>query len=89
MAWINPLDRLPQIRQDYANHIAYGGLGSIPVALLFNVYYALAFMFVISAVKKIVDYYKEMESWQMCVAKTFVSCIWTASFVLLDLFHKV
>jgi hypothetical protein len=89
MAWINPLDRLPQVKVDYANHIIYGGFGSIPVALLFNVYYALAFMFVISAAKKIIDYFKEMETLQICVAKTFVSCLWPASFVFIKVFNGI
>ena len=80
MPFVNPLDRVPQIRSDYANHIVYGGIlgvglhvvGLSPVA-------ALGVTFVISAAKKIVDYYKESESLGMCVAKTFVTCIWPAT----------
>ena len=29
MTWINPLDKVPQIPQDWANHISYGGIGTI------------------------------------------------------------
>ena len=28
MPFINPLDRVPQIPQDWANHICYGGNGA-------------------------------------------------------------
>ena len=83
MTWTNPLDRLPQLRQDYANHVVYGGILGIGLHLVgLSPVAALAVTFVISAAKKIVDYYKESESVSMCVAKTFITCAWPASFLL-------
>jgi hypothetical protein len=35
MAWVNPLDKTPQIPVDWANHISQGGLGSMVFMLLF------------------------------------------------------
>ena len=74
MPWINPLDRLPQIRQDYANHIFYGGLtGMIMLFIGFSPLNSLLIALAESAIKKIVDYFKEFEDLKMCVAKTFVT----------------
>jgi hypothetical protein len=79
MSWINPLDRVPQIPRDWANHIIYGGALGLIVQLVGSSGAALAVVFAISAAKKIVDYYKENETWQMCVGKTIVSCLWPLS----------
>jgi hypothetical protein len=76
MTWINPLDRLPQIRSDYANHIAYGGFTGYGFLFLgFSPLNALLISLTISATKKIVDYWKENESFAMCFAKTVVTVI--------------
>lgn len=86
MPWINPLDRVPQIPQDWANHIAYGGaLGLVTLAGL-NVegvddaaaYAALAVLS-IAATKKLVDYIKEGESAAVCIGKALVTAAWPTS----------
>lgn len=41
MNWVNPLDKVPQIRVDWANHIAQGGLWScVLVAMILVVLHA-------------------------------------------------
>ena len=80
MPFINPLDRVPQIPQDWANHICYGGALGLLVQLLGqSALIALGVVFIVSAGKKIVDYFLEHETWQMCVGKTIVSCLWPLS----------
>jgi len=76
MSWINPLDRVPQIPQDYANHFIYGQALFVAVLLAgFSVLVAGAVLLVVAAAKKIVDYHKEMEPLTMCVAKTIVTVL--------------
>ena len=92
--WTNPLDVIiPQLRQDWANHIFWGGMGGMFFALVLklllqvNYPWAISFgiIFVVSALKKIVDYIKvgpPQESWQICVGKTFVTAVWPATILI-------
>ena len=90
MAWINPLDKVPQVPVDWANHIVYGGVVGVLLCFLgVSITQALATVFVISAAKKIVDYFKVSETIAMCVGKTLVSCVWPLSIFLLELAGKV
>ena len=79
----NPLDRLPQVPQDWANHVIYGGvlgmacLPFMPKPVAFDVVLA------ISAAKKVVDYFYEHETVQMCVGKALVSAVWPLTLWLL------
>ena len=80
MTFTNPLDRVPQIPVDWANHICYGGALGICVQLTGQKpVVALAIVFAISAAKKIVDYFYEHETLTMCVGKALVSCAWPLS----------
>ena len=80
MSFVNPLDRVPQIPQDWANHIVYGGALGICVQLTGQKpVVALAIVFAISAAKKVVDYFYEHETLKMCVGKALVSCAWPLS----------
>lgn len=90
MTWINPLDRLPQIPQDWANHIAYGGISGVALIILgLSSLQALLIMLIVSATKKIVDYFKEFESWKVCLGKTFITVIWPFSIWALHLYGKM
>src|ERR1019366_4064679 len=83
MTWINPLDKLPQIRQDYANHICYGGFMGLALIIIgFNPLCALLISLLVSGAKKVVDYYKETESFKMCFVKTFVTVFFPFVFFL-------
>lgn len=74
MTWINPLDSVPQIPQDYANHFIYGQSLFLAVLLLtHSVVLAFAILSAVAAGKKIVDYYKESEPLSMCFGKTLVT----------------
>ncbi|MFZ6690214.1 hypothetical protein [Undibacterium sp. SXout20W] len=80
MTWTNPLDKVPQIPQDYANHFIYGQALFLIVLLilsrlhvLHSVAIAFAVLTVVSAGKKIVDYFKEGETLSMCVGKALVT----------------
>jgi len=80
MTWTNPLDRVPQIPQDWANHIIYGGALGYAVQLIgFPIWFACAVVFGIAALKKTVDYVKEAETVQVCLSKTFVTAVWPAT----------
>ncbi len=90
MAWINPFDKVPQVPVDWANHIVYGGVAGTLLCLLgVSTIQALAAVFIISAAKKSVDYFKVSETVSMCVGKTIVSCVWPLSIFLLELAGKV
>lgn len=94
MAWINPLDKLPQIRVDWANHIAQGGLGACvivlaavgPFQLSWHQGALIAFgaMSTISVTKKVADYLLEHEPWYVCVGKALVTLLWPVSLVLVS-----
>jgi hypothetical protein len=77
--WINPLDKLPQVRQDYANHIIYGSFAVILILLGLHPMWATLALVGANGAKKIVDYFKENESLSMCIAKTLVGGIWGAT----------
>ena len=84
MTWTNPLDRLPQVPQDWANHIIYGGVLGIAAHLAgLTLVDAAVLTFVVSAIKKGVDFVKEGESAAMCIGKTIVSCLWPLSIAIL------
>ena len=96
MAWINPLDKVPQFRQDWANHIVYGGLGSILVMLALHprlgvnvaVKYGFLLMLALAALKKIVDFIRvgpPAESAGVCLGKTIATVLWPASLYALTL----
>lgn len=79
MTWINPLDRLPQIPQDYANHMLWAAFGWLGIVFAWpHPHVALAIMSAIGAAKKIVDYFKEAEPASMCIAKTVVTALGAA-----------
>jgi len=96
--WVNPLDKVPQIPQDWANHLLYGAmLGAICAAaycLLLHASLAhgwicgTAVAFVVTAGKKIVDYFMEMESISMCVGKTFVTALLPFCFYLNSVIYR-
>ena len=84
--WVNPLDKVPQVPNDYANHIIYGGLlGYVTMSALscFDIshpeLYGTLATFLVAALKKVVDYFKEMESVQMCVYKAVITALWPFS----------
>src|SRR5690349_9012897 len=93
MTRTNPLDRVPQIRSDYANHVVYGGLGALAFGLAaWRVLPAVtpheaalvgfAVMGVTAAVKKLVNFFMEGETWYECVGKVLATIAWPASLVL-------
>ena len=93
MTWTNPLDRVPQIPVDWANHICQGGLYSMPLTALAYLYgppvtvheaalVGFGIMAFVSVLKKLVDYFKEGESLGVCVGKALVTVLWPASLVL-------
>lgn len=92
MSWVNPLDKLPQVPSDWANHVIYGGLlGAISAVLYVAVrnadvsnawLFGTAVTFAVTAVKKIVDYHMEIETVEMCVGKTFVTALLPFCFYL-------
>jgi hypothetical protein len=88
---MNSLDRVPQIPQDYANHILYGGLLGAAVTLIlqrgfsFGVdawAWALLAVFVVATAKKIYDYRVWLESLSMCVNKSLVTCVLPTWFLI-------
>jgi hypothetical protein len=89
MAWIDPLDRLPPVPQDWGSHVVYGGaLGivvgiaaravEIPDPMAFGALVAL----IVGAIKKGFDFALEGESLEVCVGKTIATALWPASLVL-------
>ena len=89
--WINPIDRMPQIPQDWANHIAQGGLWSclltallvgFAVPLLTAVTLSFYAMTAVSVAKKVVDYFKAGQTLQVCVGKAIVTVLWPASLLV-------
>lgn len=84
MPWINPLDRVPQVPQDYGNHFIYGGLLSWFVVLLLSMInphlsmttvwlWSFAVVLLVAAVKKVVDFWKEGETLTTCALKILVT----------------
>ena len=83
MTWINPLDKLPQVPVDWANHVIYGGAAGIALMLLgASADSATWALLGVGGLKKAIDFVKEGESLSMCVGKTLAGAIWPASFLL-------
>lgn len=79
----DPLDRLPQVPVDWANHIIWGGalglfgagagqLLSVPAPLAFGAGVAL----LVAALKKALDFVYEKESAAECVGKALITALW-------------
>ena len=94
--WINPLDKVPQIRQDIANHIIYGGLlGQVATIISEYLFHSgslrawlIGFLvtLLVAGGKKAVDYFKEQETLAVVVSKTFI----TAAIPLVSLIvHRI
>ena len=83
MSWVNPLDKLPQVPQDWANHIIYGSSAVILMLLGLSPLLATLALVAANGAKKIVDYYKESEPLWMCVGKTIAGGVWGFSIMLL------
>ena len=83
MTWVNPLDKLPQVPQDWANHIIYGSSSVILMLLGLSPLLATLALVAANGAKKIVDYYKEAEPLWMCVGKTLAGGVWGFSIMLL------
>lgn len=86
MPFVNPLDKLPQVPADWANHIVYGGLlglGLWAACDLLELPYPQACaaqgVLLVASVKKLVDYVLEGESVAVCVGKALVTALWPAS----------
>lgn len=76
MAWTNPLDKIPQIPQDYANHMLWSAFGwLILVVLSVNPNLSLTLMIALGIGKKIVDFTMEGESLSICIKKSVISAI--------------
>ena len=89
MSFINPLDQVPPVPQDWANHVIYGGvLGLLCYAAFRAVQLpeatlaATVCVLVVASLKKAVDFAEEGESAAMCVGKALVTANWPASFLL-------
>jgi len=77
-----------QIPQAYANHIVYGGILGLVLLPFIGSLYALIVVFIISASKKIFDYFKEKESLKMCVIKSFVTAFYPFAIFVIVTFYK-
>jgi hypothetical protein len=84
------LDDLPQVPQDWANHILWGGAEAsvvvVIIALLTQLggavmtpmaywYWAFALVLLTATVKKVFDYIIEHESLAMCIGKAWVTTL--------------
>jgi hypothetical protein len=86
--WTDPIDDIPQVPADWANHIIYGGL--IGVALLLahlSPLIAVCIVLVLGAIKKTVDFIKEDETFIVCLGKTWVGALFPALILLLVFLH--
>lgn len=85
MSWINPLDKVPQVPTDWANHVIYGGaLGLAVQAAHQSAGVALGAVLAVAATKKAVDYFRQGQSLGLCVAKTVVTAAVPLSYLALD-----
>jgi len=83
MGWINPIDKLPQVPRDWANHVIYGGaLGLLALAGGLNADDSALAVLGVAAAKKTVDYIREGESWKVCVGKALVTAAWPLSLIV-------
>jgi hypothetical protein len=88
--WINPIDKLlPQMRQDYANHLIYGGIVILFMFCDFTALQSTIIVLIVGGVKKSVDYFKEFETLKMCILKTLIGGVWGASILLLQITGKL
>lgn len=95
MTWINPLDKIPQLRVDWANHIFWSGitgtaclfLGAIPFHIfqVFTPQTAFLIALAQSLVKKSFDYFVGGEGWGICLAKGFISPFFPFAFYVYTL----
>lgn len=82
--WINPLDRVPQVPQDWANHIVYGGLMGLGLQLVgLPAEYAFNVVAATALAKKFADFVAEGESAYVCIGKAIVTVLWPGSIALL------
>ncbi len=84
------LDEVPQITQDWANHVIYGGLLGLALAAVARVtgihhlglfrdsplYFGLFGTAVVAIGKKVYDYFDEHETFLMCAEKALVTCFY-------------
>lgn len=89
MAIIDPLDRVPKVPQDWANHVVYGGaLGLVCVGIFRCIGLpepgaaGVLSVLIVAAFKKGFDFAEEGESALTCIGKTVVTAIWPATFLL-------
>ena len=87
--WINPIDKLPQVPQDWANHIIYGGSAVLLILVGMSPMWATIILLLAGLIKKTVDYFFEHESLSMCVGKTLVGGIWGATIWLLQISNQL
>jgi hypothetical protein len=72
--WTNPLDKVPQVPQDWANHVIYGAaLGFLLLALTLTPVEAVGAVLVVASTKKAADYFKAGQSIEICVGKTIAT----------------
>jgi hypothetical protein len=79
----DPLDRLPQIPQDWANHVVYGGaLGIAAQFAGLGAWGAAGAVLTVAALKKAWDWHYEGESIAVCVGKAIATVAWPASMLV-------
>ena len=91
---VDEADHIPQLPQSWANHVFYGGVMGLALLVLMamvpesvvdiyhNDLWALLAVFVVAAIKKVLDHYNEKESWAVCAGKVVFTCLWPASIYL-------
>ncbi len=86
MPWINPLDKVPQVPVDWANHIVYGGVAGLALLGAATALdapdpaqCATLIVFAVAAAKKLVDFVKEGESPSVCIGKALITAAWPFS----------
>lgn len=90
MAFMDPLDKLPQVPQAWANHIVLGGVVGAGFSLFANwmdfpdsLEFGAAATLIIATVKKAVDYAETDETAAECIGKAFATAAWPASIALM------
>lgn len=86
MSFVNPLDKVPQVPVDWANHIVYGGVLGLALLGAFGALdlpdpdvLAAAAVLLVACVKKLVDFVLEGEAVAVCVGKALVTALWPAT----------
>lgn len=95
--WVNPLDSVPQFRNDIANHLIYGALlGYVIMYVMFGCkehhlieahriqWWAFIGVLAVSTLKKIVDFFKEGESVAVCIEKSLLTAVPQLLFCVLN-----